>query len=149
MTKEEIKTIVELFISWNGEKDPIDTSNLDSAVDYINECFKPSPPSNLDEAAEFDKMFEDFCDQHPDGLTLNECAEFFYDKGRQAGAEWMAGHGITKEAVIGMATHGGWKPYAQQIVALDMAIEKLMESDHESIVKYLRYLKQDLERLDA
>ena len=46
-------------------------------------------------------------------------------------------------------THGGWKPYAQQIVALDMAIEKLMESGHESIVKYLRYLKQDLERLDA
>lgn len=45
--------------------------------------------------------------------------------------------------------HGGWKPYAQQIVALDMAIEKLMESGHESIVKYLRYLKQDLERLDA
>lgn len=38
ITKSEIKTIVELFISWNGEKEPIDTANIDSAVDYIHDC---------------------------------------------------------------------------------------------------------------
>ena len=40
MTKEDIKTIIELFISWNREDEPIDTANLDSAVDYIEECLK-------------------------------------------------------------------------------------------------------------
>lgn len=64
---------------------------LGMAIDALSQ---PSLPFNLDEAAEFDKMFEDFCDQHPDGLTLNECAEFFYDKGRQAGAKWMAGQEV-------------------------------------------------------
>ena len=38
MTKEEIKTIIELFISWNGEDEPIDISNLDYAIEYINDC---------------------------------------------------------------------------------------------------------------
>lgn len=40
ISKEQIKTIVELFISWNGETDPIDISNLDSAVDFISECLQ-------------------------------------------------------------------------------------------------------------
>lgn len=38
MTREEIKTILELFISWNGEEGVIDIANLDSAVDYIDQC---------------------------------------------------------------------------------------------------------------
>lgn len=41
MTKEDIKTIVELFISWNDEKMPIDTANIDSAVEYIHSCVRP------------------------------------------------------------------------------------------------------------
>jgi hypothetical protein len=40
MTRENIKIIIELFISWNGEHEPIDTANLDAAVDYIEECLK-------------------------------------------------------------------------------------------------------------
>lgn len=38
MTKSEIRNVIELFISWNGEKDPIDTANLDAAVEYISSC---------------------------------------------------------------------------------------------------------------
>lgn len=40
MTKEDIKTIIELFISWNGEDEPIDTANLDSAIEYISKCME-------------------------------------------------------------------------------------------------------------
>ena len=38
MTRKEIKTILGLFISWNGEKEVIDIANLDSAVEYIDQC---------------------------------------------------------------------------------------------------------------
>ena len=38
MTKQEIYTVIELFLSWNGEDEPIDTANLPSAVDYIYDC---------------------------------------------------------------------------------------------------------------
>ena len=37
MSKEEIKTVVELFIAWNGETDSIDVANLDSAVEFISD----------------------------------------------------------------------------------------------------------------
>ena len=33
--KEKIKTILELFIAWNGETEVVDVANLDSAVDFI------------------------------------------------------------------------------------------------------------------
>ena len=33
--KREIRNIIELFIAWNGETEPIDTANLDSAVDFV------------------------------------------------------------------------------------------------------------------
>lgn len=36
--RNKIKTILELFISWNGENEAIDIANLDSAVDYIDQC---------------------------------------------------------------------------------------------------------------
>ena len=35
-----IKTIIELFISWNGEDNPIDVANIDSAVEYISKCME-------------------------------------------------------------------------------------------------------------
>lgn len=38
MTKQEINTIIELFISWNDEDYAIDTANIPSAVDYIYDC---------------------------------------------------------------------------------------------------------------
>lgn len=52
----------------------------------------PSFPSNLDEAAE--EYFEQY-NYMPKGFVINAF---------KAGAEWMAGQGVTKEAVIGMAT---------------------------------------------
>jgi hypothetical protein len=36
--KQTIENIIELFISWNGESEPIDTANLKYAVDYVEEC---------------------------------------------------------------------------------------------------------------
>lgn len=35
VTKQNIKNIIELFISWNGETKPIDIDNIDTAVDFI------------------------------------------------------------------------------------------------------------------
>lgn len=100
MTREEIKTVVELFISWNGEKEPIDISNLDSAVDYINECFKPSLPSNLDEAAE---EFARFYDNGTCDGIAQECFK--------AGAEWMAGQGESHETeIVSRVTGNGLLP---------------------------------------
>ena len=37
MSKKEIRNIIELFIAWNGETEPIDVANLDSAVNFITE----------------------------------------------------------------------------------------------------------------
>lgn len=37
---------------------------------------------------DFDAMFDEYCDQHPDGLTLEECGRFFYEKGEKACQEW-------------------------------------------------------------
>jgi len=43
--KREIRNIIELFIAWNGETDPIDTANLDSAVDFVADCMQEEPVS--------------------------------------------------------------------------------------------------------
>ena len=37
VSKDTIRLIIELFISWNGETEAIDIANLPTAVDYINE----------------------------------------------------------------------------------------------------------------
>ena len=56
---------------------------------------QPAHPSNLDEAAE--KYSENI-------LANNEDLQDAIEDAFKAGAEWMAGQGVTKEAVIGMAT---------------------------------------------
>ena len=56
---------------------------------------QPSLPSGLDEAAE--KYSENI-------LANNEDLQDAIEDAFKAGAEWMEGQGITKEAVIGMAT---------------------------------------------
>lgn len=89
MTREEIKTIIELFISWNGEKEPIDISNLDYAIEYINDCIKHSLPSNLDEAAK--KEIERFCSDivNIDSVWANmPLTKKFGLQMFKAGAEW-------------------------------------------------------------
>lgn len=41
--KEIIKSIIELFIAWNGETEVIDIANLDSAVDFIIDSLQEEP----------------------------------------------------------------------------------------------------------
>ena len=65
----------------------------------------PSLPSNLDEAAEEYKQDEidtsvDYHDDTGEPLCFMEALKDAF----KAGAEWMAGQGVTKEAVIGMST---------------------------------------------
>jgi hypothetical protein len=40
MNKKEIKTIIELFIAWNGETEAIDVANIDSAIEFIDSSFQ-------------------------------------------------------------------------------------------------------------
>ena len=100
MTKEDIKTIIELFISWNGENEPIDISNLDYAIEYINDCIKSSSPSNLDEAA---KKFAHLYDNGTCDGIAQDCFK--------AGAEWMAGQGESHETeIVSRVTGNGLLP---------------------------------------
>ena len=43
MDKEKIRNIIELFIAWNGETEPIDIANLDSAVEFISSSLQEEP----------------------------------------------------------------------------------------------------------
>lgn len=47
MTREQIRTVIELFISWNGETQVIDIANIGVAVDYIYECLKDDKRRDL------------------------------------------------------------------------------------------------------
>ena len=97
MTKEEqwIKESIENFIfAYTGKRAKISDADAQhftaSVMSYLNLC-TPSLPSGLDEAA------KEYCS---DNTTLGAtCRACFRD-----GAEWLAGRGVTKEAVIGMAT---------------------------------------------
>ncbi len=44
--KKKIRNIIELFIAWNGETDPIDTANLDSAVDFVADSIQKESVSD-------------------------------------------------------------------------------------------------------
>lgn len=37
LSKETIRTILELLVSWNGDTESIDVVDLPAAADYINE----------------------------------------------------------------------------------------------------------------
>ena len=65
-------------------------------VDFVLKNYRPSLPSNLDEAAE----------KYAKGEGLENALGGWEDMSDafKAGAEWMAGQGVAKEAVIGMAT---------------------------------------------
>ena len=41
--KDEIRNIIELFIAWNGETEPIDVANIDSAVEFIGSSLQAKP----------------------------------------------------------------------------------------------------------
>ena len=110
MTREEIKTVVELFISWNGETAPIDTSNLDSAVDYINECIKPQMPSNLDEAANKFGFKETLERLREGGITRKNEGMFRWqiEKAFKVGAEWMVGQGVSADSEVSKLANRAW-----------------------------------------
>ena len=92
MTKEEIIQAIS-----DDEMMPyIEPYQLADIVDFVIKNYKPSLPSNLDEAAE-------------NRVTENGRFEITpFEKMRiediMFGAEWMAGQGVAKEAVIGMDT---------------------------------------------
>ena len=59
MTKETIRTIIDLFINWNGVDEPIDVANIDSAVDYISECLGCDVIENFAQKALQEKPIEE------------------------------------------------------------------------------------------
>ena len=96
MTKEDVIEILERFVI--GAKPCSQIEIIDacaSAYRMLKE--QPSLPSDIDEAAE--KNFETM-----EVLEHENIFEETHNKIFKAGAEWMAGQGVTKEAVIGMAT---------------------------------------------
>ena len=83
-------------------------SNIDGNVKYIRADLaeQPSLPSNLDEAANKYGFKETSERLREGGITRKNEGMFRWqiEKAFKAGAEWMAGQGVTKEAVIGTAT---------------------------------------------
>lgn len=94
MTKEEAKQILERIMNNNFYGGEIQTA-CKMGIEALSQ---PSLPFNLDEAAENSWAVYEYRES-PKGL-YSTC----YIDGFKAGAEWMAGQGVTKEAVIGMAT---------------------------------------------
>lgn len=91
MTKAEAKEYLDNYRKMYADLAP--ERFLDALDIMLNE---PSLPSNLDEAAE--EIASDIAPTHPD-IGWNECFEKIKE-GIKAGAEWMAGQGVTCEGVI-------------------------------------------------
>lgn len=88
MTNEETIAILRGMTKHNEDEDA-------AIFAAIQALLKPELPAGLDEAA----------DAYSENILAN--GEDMFDAiadGFRAGAEWMAGQGATKEAVIGMAT---------------------------------------------
>lgn len=94
MTKEDVIEILERFVL--GAKPCSQREIVDacaSAYRMLKE--QPSLPSDLDEAAkEYMRNY----------IPFDQCDSRDIRCSFKAGAEWMAGQGVTMEAVIGMAT---------------------------------------------
>ena len=94
MTKEDVIEILERFVL--GAKPCSQREIVDacaSAYRMLKEQL--SLPSNLDEAAkEYMRNY----------IPFDQCDSRDIIRTFKAGAEWMAGQGVTIEAVIGMAT---------------------------------------------
>ena len=92
MTKEEAIKVLSESIHYDSK---VPLGKIVEAVRLSIEALsKPPLPSNLDEAAE----------NHMLSITTLAFDERDVILSFKAGAEWMAGQGVTKEAVIGMAT---------------------------------------------
>lgn len=88
--------VAEHFANWNGMQHAKEELTGGERLERL----QPSLPSNLEEAAEigWDSYY------NSKKFPSNPCAQSGYKTGFKAGAEWMAGKGVTKEVVIGMAT---------------------------------------------
>lgn len=117
MTKEEIKTVIELFISWNGETEVIDVANLDMAVEFIANCFNLRD-NDLNEAAE--EYSKNFSQYFREGVK-----EIFKE-----GAKWTEGQG--EPAEINYWNHRGLS------IRLDKPLEKLGYEEGDKVVVQIR-----------
>ena len=88
--KEEIRNIIELFIAWNGETKVIDISNIDSAVDFINDSLQEEPISEELEEAAKNHAVERFRTTR-DRELAEKCKWSF-----KAGAQWQKARIIIK-----------------------------------------------------
>lgn len=115
MTKEEIIEAIA-----DDDMMPfIQPEQLAGIVDFVIKNYKSSLPSNLDEAA--GKIAWDIAPMYPD-ISWDNCFEKI-KKGIKAGAEWMAGQGITLEGKAsrkyenGLAGFVSWVLFDQQKAA--------------------------------
>lgn len=76
--KEKIKTILELFLAWNGETEVIDVANLDSAVEFIEESLQKEPIS--EDLEEFINTIK---------LLTSNTALLTFEYGCRKGANWQ------------------------------------------------------------
>ena len=61
MEREDVKKIIELFISWNGESDAIDVANLDAGIDYVYDCISTDSSTismKVDGDTEWDEIYK-------------------------------------------------------------------------------------------
>lgn len=97
MTKEEI--IENLWDIATRSEGLIDKSDIRSIVDFVIKHYEPQLPAGLDEAVQIDKEEAGHClDEFISNPTREYFAaaiEYFFNKGKKAGAEWMAGQGVT------------------------------------------------------
>lgn len=98
MTREEARLTLQDNFGYLSQEHPRILEALRVALDALSQ---PSLPSDLDEAAE-----ETLRRAYPGDAYyyVGRPARRLFKEGFKAGAEWMAKQGVTKEAVIGMAT---------------------------------------------
>lgn len=75
----------------------IQPEQLAGIVDFVIKNYKPSLPSNLDEAAQ--RIAYDVCKQLPNGEEKDGIV-YYAILAAIAGAEWMEGQGYTKEETV-------------------------------------------------
>lgn len=121
MTREEIKDLLKFIIRKcdlviNNKNYTADEYAQDKIEDIAEMCHRvldgqfgeiiePSLPSDINDAA-IDAAQLDMQDRQIMEATNDERLRYsrIFRRGFKAGAEWLAGQGVTKEAVIGMAT---------------------------------------------
>lgn len=116
MTREEIiealGNTIDLLYDMEGSASNFSNVNQCNDArhkleDVVKQMQEPSLPSNLDEATE--EIASDIAPTHPD-IDWDECFEKIKD-GIKAGAEWMAGQGITVEGTMGKDESDEEDPY--------------------------------------